>query len=315
MPNVSVIIPNYNHGSYLVQRIESVLNQSYRDFEVIILDDCSTDNSRDIIESYRDHPKIARVVYNDTNSGSPFKQWEKGVELSSGKYIWIAESDDYCETGFLLALTSLVAESSICLAYTQSYDVDGNGRIMESRLNWTREFQVNIWENDFNLESKELMQYLFIKNIIPNASACLISRQFIKDIFIKAPQIKSFKMTGDWYMWTLLFQYTGTRIGFVKEHLNYFRNTTQATRNHNSLKKKQDRLIEETKIVSSLRYAVAPNDVKKRLKDLKKKWFKIHPAIYPVKSFPLSFFDIASYLNTSRMQLLTQFVVYRCLRK
>ena len=95
MPLVTVIIPNYNHAKYLRQRIDTVLNQTYTSFEVIILDDCSTDNSKDIILSYKDNPHISNIVLNSENSGSTFKQWNKGFELAKGDYIWIAESDDY----------------------------------------------------------------------------------------------------------------------------------------------------------------------------------------------------------------------------
>jgi glycosyltransferase involved in cell wall biosynthesis len=56
-PKVSVIIPNYNHAPYLTERIESVLNQAYQKFEVIILDDCLIDNSPDIIEKFYIHGK------------------------------------------------------------------------------------------------------------------------------------------------------------------------------------------------------------------------------------------------------------------
>lgn len=91
---VSVIIPNYCHARFLNRRIDSVLNQTYGDFEVIILDDCSSDNSRDIIETYRHHPRVSHIVYNEKNSGSTFIQWDKGFELAQGEYIWIAESDD-----------------------------------------------------------------------------------------------------------------------------------------------------------------------------------------------------------------------------
>jgi len=96
-PTVSVIIPNYNYESYLKQRIETVLNQTYQNFEVIILDDHSSDNSRDIIETFRQNEKVTHIVYNQINSGSPFIQWVKGIELAIGKYIWIAESDDYSD--------------------------------------------------------------------------------------------------------------------------------------------------------------------------------------------------------------------------
>ena len=59
-PTVSVIIPNYNHAPYLKERIDSVLNQTYQDFEVIILDDCSPDNSVEVIEQYRSNPHVSR---------------------------------------------------------------------------------------------------------------------------------------------------------------------------------------------------------------------------------------------------------------
>jgi glycosyltransferase involved in cell wall biosynthesis len=75
-PLVSVIIPNYCHSQFLVQRIESVLNQTYQNFEVIILDDCSPDAgaSKAVIEKYRGNPHVSHIVYNEENSGSTFKQ-------------------------------------------------------------------------------------------------------------------------------------------------------------------------------------------------------------------------------------------------
>ena len=93
-PLISIIIPNYNHALYLKQRIDSVLNQTFQDFELIILDDCSTDNSREIIERYRGNPKITQIIYNKKNSGGVFKQWIKGIEKVKGEYVWIAERDD-----------------------------------------------------------------------------------------------------------------------------------------------------------------------------------------------------------------------------
>lgn len=99
-PLISVIIPNFNHAPYLKQRIDSVLNQTYDNLEIFLLDDCSKDNSRKILLSYKNNPKVKEIIFNDKNSGSTFKQWEKGFELSHGEYIWIAESDDYCDAFF-----------------------------------------------------------------------------------------------------------------------------------------------------------------------------------------------------------------------
>ena len=63
MPTVSVIVPNYCHAPYLEQRIESILQQTFQDFELILLDDCSTDGSREILERYRNHPKVSGIFY------------------------------------------------------------------------------------------------------------------------------------------------------------------------------------------------------------------------------------------------------------
>ncbi len=71
MPRVSVIVPNYNHGKYLPLRLESIFNQTFQDFEVILLDDCSSDNSREILELYRNHPKVSTIIYNKRIRGSP----------------------------------------------------------------------------------------------------------------------------------------------------------------------------------------------------------------------------------------------------
>ncbi|MDR1783951.1 MAG: glycosyltransferase, partial [Dysgonamonadaceae bacterium] len=98
---VSVILPNYNHARFLEQRIQSIVDQTFQEFELIILDDCSTDDSRGIIENYRDNPKVSQIIYNEQNSGSTFKQWIKGINAAKGEYIWLAESDDWAENDFL----------------------------------------------------------------------------------------------------------------------------------------------------------------------------------------------------------------------
>lgn len=77
-PLVSVIVPNYNHAAFLKERMESILNQSYPHYEVIILDDHSTDASLEVIKEYAKHPKVAQVIINETNCGSPFIQWQRG---------------------------------------------------------------------------------------------------------------------------------------------------------------------------------------------------------------------------------------------
>ncbi|HTU34206.1 MAG TPA: glycosyltransferase, partial [Candidatus Acidoferrum sp.] len=70
MPTVSVVVPNYNHARFLRQRIDTIFGQTYEDFEVILLDDYSSDDSRAILSDYACNPRV-RLEFNDANSGSP----------------------------------------------------------------------------------------------------------------------------------------------------------------------------------------------------------------------------------------------------
>ena len=65
MAEVSVIVPNYNHAAFLPKRLESIFNQTYQDFEVILLDDASTDTSVEVLSQYADHPKVTHFVVNE----------------------------------------------------------------------------------------------------------------------------------------------------------------------------------------------------------------------------------------------------------
>ena len=96
-PLVSIIVPNFNHAHFLRQRLETIYNQTYKNFEVILLDDASTDNSQNILREFQKiHSDNTRLLINEKNSGGVFYQWRKGIEISRGDLIWIAESDDFC---------------------------------------------------------------------------------------------------------------------------------------------------------------------------------------------------------------------------
>jgi len=118
MPIVSIILPNYNHAPFLEERLHSIFNQTFKDFEVILLDDASTDDSVAIMNKYAEDNKVSHFVINKKNSGSPFKQWKKGLELAKGKYIWIAESDDSCELNFLESQLENIDLADVSVAKT-----------------------------------------------------------------------------------------------------------------------------------------------------------------------------------------------------
>jgi glycosyltransferase involved in cell wall biosynthesis len=216
MPKVSVIVPNYNHAPYLKLRIDSVLQQSFQDFELIILDDCSTDNSREIIEQYRNHPKVSHIDYNAQNTNSTFRQWRKGFLLAQGDYIWVAESDDYADETFLEKTVAVLEKhGQAALCFVQSHVVNQNG---ESRGCY--EEDSDFYRNDFCLDGNALIQSEFVfKNIIPNASAVLFRRENLTKIDLE--KMFDFKINGDWYLWISMLK--NGYCAYLSEPLSCFR--------------------------------------------------------------------------------------------
>lgn len=211
---VSVIIPNYNHERYLQHRINSVLNQTYPDFELIILDDKSKDNSIAIIEKYRNHPKVSHIVYNEVNSGTTFKQWQKGIELAKGEYIWIAESDDYADVTFLEKTISLIEKNNSVLCFSQSYVIDEHDTIIRKK-------EEVLKSNSCDVDAF-LTDLLLYGNVVYNASMVVFRKDAIdKSIWDKLSRLK---YCGDWLFWANLAMNGKGTVSEVKEYLNYFRN-------------------------------------------------------------------------------------------
>ena len=216
-PQVSIIIPNYNHAKYLPQRLESVYDQTYQDFEVILLDDCSNDDSVTILNTYAKHPKTSHVFFNDKNSGSPFKQWAKGLALAKGEFIWIAESDDVADLSFLENLLSLFnKDENIGIVYSNSNAINEKGEITYTISKKPIIPNKNKW--CFYNGMAFIKQYMLGGNMIPNASACLIKKEALQQVDLSN---NPFKLSGDWLVYNLILsQYN---LVFLDKPLNYFR--------------------------------------------------------------------------------------------
>lgn len=192
-PFVSVIVPNYNYARYLDERMESILNQTYQNFEVIFLDDCSTDNSTSVIEKYANHPRVSKVIINEKNSGSPFVQWEKGISEAAGEIIWIAESDDYCSLDFLETLVSLYVKNDAVLAFCHSELVDEKGQKLKEN------HQMKSASSDISMDGKEFIKkHLAYSNEVQNASCAIFSKKAACEI---DKQYMNYKGAGDWFFW------------------------------------------------------------------------------------------------------------------
>lgn len=213
MIDTSIIVPNYNHAPFLRKRLESIFNQTYKNFEVILLDDASTDNSVEILSIYKDHPQVSHFIVNKSNSGSTFKQWEKGISLSKGQFIWIAESDDWADPQFLEKMLPLFTDpTQPKLVYCGSNCVDD-----EERPVTFEKFSGERWQTSFFKEGRtEILEELIYHNSICNASAIVFKKSALKRI-----PFSQYKFCGDWR--AAIDVICDHHFGYCAEKLNYYR--------------------------------------------------------------------------------------------
>ncbi len=210
-PFISIIVPNYNHAGYLKKRFDSIFSQTYTNYEVIILDDHSTDDSMEIITEYAKHPKVSHVVRNETNSGSPFLQWNRGMALAKGDIVWIAESDDYCDKEMLQRLVEAYVSNDCVLAFCRSMyvDLDGNKQSVVQRM----------FKKDAHWRGKTFVRrYLSIGNRIYNASSVIFSKEAARHV---NTDYMDFHECGDWVFWIEIA--IQGNVAVVSRTLNFFR--------------------------------------------------------------------------------------------
>ena len=234
MPKVTVIVPNYQHEVYLNQRLQSILGQGFQDFEVLLLDDGSSDGSAAILADYASKQVHWQFEPNKENSGSPFKQWQKGIEKAQGEYIWIAESDDWAHPDLLQTLVGLLDNNPQAgIAYAQSILVDETGLELNSyEENLRFIYKSAAWQKNFVKKGKEACrEWLFFHNPIPNASGALFRKEAI--LAAGGPDL-NMRLNGDWHLYAkILLQYD---LAFSAKALNFFR-VHQKTQRSKSIKR------------------------------------------------------------------------------
>ncbi|MBQ6605752.1 glycosyltransferase family 2 protein [Candidatus Saccharibacteria bacterium] len=226
---VSVILPNYNYSKYLKSRLSSILSQTYPLYELIILDDASTDDSIKIIESLL--PKIKEnypalkisFLKNEQNSGKAILQWQKGFELATGDYIWIAEADDLSNKNFLEEAVKGFDDPKVVLSYTESKIINRFGLVLAPNFRFSRDKEkTGHYKNSYvKTGREEIEEIMAIRCTIPNVSAVLFLNSPeipYKEIFKKAA---SFSQVGDWYFYAKILEHG--KISYNHKSLNKFR--------------------------------------------------------------------------------------------
>lgn len=158
-PKISVIMSVYNGQRYLREAIESILNQTFTDFEFIIINDGSTDNSLEIIQSYDD--SRIRIVNNETNIGLT-KSLNKAIKQARGKYTARQDGDDISlPHRFLEQLSYLERHPEVALLGTSVYHIDEQGKVLGRVIVLTKPGDKLLKENQFNHGST-----MFNKNVV-----------------------------------------------------------------------------------------------------------------------------------------------------
>lgn len=206
-PIISVVMPVYNGERFLNEAIESILNQSYKNFEFLIIDDCSIDNSYDIIKSYSDQ-RIS-LIKNKNNIGQSATM-NKGIELSKGKYIARLDQDDIAYENRLKIQIEFIQETNCSIVGSWSEAIDEGGKV-----------------NGF-------FQHPIESNTILNATC--ISVPFLhssvlmnkKDILLVGGYSENFIIAMDWDLWIKILK-KGLIIKNIPKVLISFRNHSTQT--------------------------------------------------------------------------------------
>lgn len=222
MPKVSVVTPSYNHARFLPERISSILEQTYQDFEWIIIDDCSTDGSQDVLRKLVGHDPRVTLLFHSQNLGMAATTRE-AIALSSGEYIYRAESDDACDKRFLERLVPVLdANPRAGLVYCSSLHMDDKGTL------WGGRNQAKV---DSIRPGPEVFVSLIKGSYIPGPN--VVFRREANDRvggFGAGP----FTVGCDWYLWLRICLYYD--IAYVSEPLGYHRshehNLSNTARTH-----------------------------------------------------------------------------------
>ena len=186
MPKVSIIIPTYNTGKFLNETMESIWQQSCQDFEIIVVDDCSTDNTQEIIQSFTDDR--IRAIFLEQNSGTPSIPRNVGVANSTGEYIVLFDSDDIMMPEKLeRSLKAIKGYDNIGLLFTNSMRVNEFGEIIDDNLLGGSEVfarlpKTRLDDNFFKIEAKQVHGALYSANWIGGPSSCVIPKRILEDI-------------------------------------------------------------------------------------------------------------------------------------
>jgi len=130
MPKLSVIIPVYNSVKYLKKTLNSLINQTFKDFEVLCVNDCSTDNSLEILKEFSKQDKRITILNNEKNLGAALSR-NVGIDKARGEYIYFLDADDYIDEKYLECMTEKIEREKCNIVLNMSIQSESNGTISQ----------------------------------------------------------------------------------------------------------------------------------------------------------------------------------------
>jgi glycosyltransferase involved in cell wall biosynthesis len=216
---VSIVVASYRHVQFLRQRMDSLLNQTYRNLEIIVIDDCSPENNLEVLQEYRQNPRV-KVIPRAENGGWVVVS-NMGIELSKGEYLLFANCDDACEPTLVEDLVrGLQMAPTAGVAFCRSLLVDKDNKVLgddyEIRERAFREYCAS----NVLVPGSQMRQFLFHSCVIPNLSGAIFRRTCFE---YAGPFSSDYKACGDWILFFKLcerfdFWYHATPLNHFRQH-------------------------------------------------------------------------------------------------
>ena len=224
---VSVIVPNYNYARYFDRRIDSILRQTYPVYELIVLDDCSSDNSEIVIERKlkevrEKHPELKiQFIQSVGNSGKAMIQWKKGIGAATGEFIWIAEVDDLSRRKFLEEAMKGFENPEVVMSYTESMVINKLGLVIAPNFRWSRDKEkTGHYKKSYVKDGRrEIEEIMAIRCTVPNVSAVVFKND--KRLIKYLDEALKFTQVGDWHFYMRVLG--DGKISYNRKSLNKFR--------------------------------------------------------------------------------------------
>lgn len=217
MPRVSIILPNYNYARYLKERVRSILNQTFSDFELIYLDDASKDESNLIIEEFGRDPRVQIHKFTE-NSGKVYQRWNDGAEKATGEWLWFAGADDTAHPHFLERLLKMADQHpTAVILHCRMGTMDSEGRIVAVKWHADPDFMQHMESDYFSTGLEEAVR-LTGGCFLSSASSMLLRR----DVFESAGRFDTrLWSAADWDLYSTMLKEGD--IAFRAEPLVFYR--------------------------------------------------------------------------------------------